>query len=36
MWERLRSLLAELLPGWAKAEALRRRRHPPPRKEPKS
>lgn len=34
MWERLRSLLAELLPGWAKAEALRRRRQP-PREEPR-
>ncbi len=32
MWERLRSLMAELLPGWVKAQALRRRR-PPPRPE---
>lgn len=32
MWERLRSLMAELLPGWVKAQVLRRRR-PPPRPE---
>lgn len=26
MWKRLRSLLAELLPNWVKARALRERR----------
>ena len=25
MWQRLRSLMAELLPGWVRAQALRRR-----------
>lgn len=33
MWERLRSLMAELLPGWVKAQALRRRRPPRPEEE---